>query len=129
MPKVLRMGFWDVGPFDNSAAEELVEDLCLRSFCIDQFRFRCEGAAALDADDAATVLALNALIQDPFTRLTERGREQLSRIAAPGNVWWLQNQADAILVAEGSALYAYWESAGELEEWLSASRGVLGALR
>ena len=117
------MGFWDVGPFDNSAAEELVADLRLGRFRIDQFRFRCTGAPALDADDAAVVIALNALIHHPCSRPPGIGPEELRAIDTPLVRAWLKTQLNAIFSPEGSPLYAHWEAAGEAREWLRASQG------
>lgn len=123
------MGFWDVGPFDNSAAEELVEDLRLRCFNLDQFLFRCEETSALDADDAAMVIALNALIQDPYRRPAGIGQQELAGIDTPYVRGWLKAKMETICAPHGSSLYAHWESIGEVEEWLAASRCVVGVLR
>lgn len=123
------MGFWDVGPFDNSAALELVEDLRAGRFSLDVFRFRCAGSAAPDADDAAVVIALNALLTRPEERPAGIGEAELAEIDTAFNRSWLRKQAREILDAEHSSLYAHWEATGEAEEWVRATRGLARILR
>ncbi|MDR7329237.1 DUF4259 domain-containing protein [Corynebacterium guangdongense] len=112
------MGTWDVGPFDNDAARDLLTDLRAGRFSLDQLRFGMSGNR-IDADDAAVVVALSALSKMPAAELPAGlNREHVSELSAPGARSWLRSQFNHILDREASAIYALWEHTGELDQWI-----------
>ena len=118
------MGTWDVGPFDNDAARDLLWDLRAGRFSLAQFRFETAGDA-LDADDGAVIVALSALSTTPSSRLPEGlCAEHVAELTTPQARRWLRLQHRQVLDSEISPIYAMWEDTGELEAWIDEVRAV-----
>lgn len=120
------MGTWNVGPFDNDAAQELLRDIRSDCFNFDQFRFECAADTVLDTEDAAVVIALSALVQRCAAGRLPTGIAQddllpLHTIEARA---WLNRQYESILNEDVSPLYAIWEATGELDMWLASAKAV-----
>lgn len=113
------MGTWNTGPFDNDSATDAVAAMVNGTFRMDQFRFEC-GLGALDTDEAQAVIALaavlNGYLPDGFEGTVVESSFTLD------DKRWIRRRAQAALRPGGSALYAMWEAAGELDEWLANTR-------
>ena len=115
----LAMGTWDTGPFDNDPATDAVAALADGTFRMDQFRFEC-GRGPLGAEDAESVIALAAVLNGHVP-----AAEQAGALSFPFTVddrRWIRRQAAQITRRGGSELYELWEEAGELDQWLAATR-------
>ena len=128
------MGTWDVGPFDNDAAQDLLRDLRSDCFNFDQFRFDCVAAVIPDTEDAAVIIALSALVQRCASGRLPRGiaEEDLRPLRTVEARAWLDRQYEFILDEDLSPLYAIWEATGELDMWLASAHAVrprCGAMR
>lgn len=112
------MGYWDVGPFDNTPARDLIEDIHAGRFNIEQFKFEVAGDTYLDADDAAVVLALGALIFRPTRQLPDGlTRDDIAGIDTQANKEWIKAQLPKVFDEETSELYSLWEYTGEVDRW------------
>lgn len=112
------MGTWDVGPFDNDAARDLLADLRAGQFSLDHFRF-ATSVGRLDADDAAVVVALSALSTMPASELPAGlTEEHVFELTTPQARAWLRGHFPRILDRDASAIYALWEHTGELDQWI-----------
>jgi hypothetical protein len=120
------MGTWNVGPFDNDAAQDLLRDIRSDRFNFDQFRFECAADAALAAEDAAVIIALSALVQRCAAGRLPAGivYDDLLPLHSVEARAWLSRQYESILNEEVSPLYAIWEATGELDMWLASARAV-----
>lgn len=119
------MGTWDVGPYDNDGAVDLLADVRNGSFSFERFRFTL-GEHRLDADDAEMVIALGALASAEPERLPAGIDPQVvARIFTPERRRWVRQQMERALDPDSSELYALWEATGELETWVAVTRSVL----
>lgn len=120
------MGTWNVGPFDNDAAQDLLRDIRSGCFNFDQFRFDCAAGAVLDTEDAAVIIALSALVQGCAAGRLPRGivHDDLLPLHSVEARTWLSRQYESILDEEVSPLYAIWEATGELDMWLASVQAV-----
>lgn len=119
------MGTWNVGPFDNDAACDLVDDIRAGRFDFIQFRFDCAGDVIVDADDAAVVVALSALGTAHPSELPDGiTMDDMRLLRTEESRKWLREQFARVLDKDVSPLYAMWEEADELSEWLAATCAV-----
>lgn len=119
------MGTWDVGPYDNDGAVDLLADIREGSFNFERFRFNIDEYRP-DPDDSEMIIALGALASSGTEKLPEGIRpEVLSRLFTPERVRWVRRQMERILDPESSELHAVWEATGELDGWLAATRAAL----
>ncbi len=119
------MGTWDVGPYDNDRAAELLADIRDGRFNFERFRFTVD-EDRLDADDCEMVVALGALGSSRPGDLPEGIRpEVLSRIFTPERRRWVRRQMEKVLDPDHSELYAVWEATGELDGWVASTRAAL----
>lgn len=120
------MGTWNVGPFDNDAAQDLLRDIRSDCFNFDQFRFECAADAVLDTEDAAVIIALSALVQRCTAGRLPRGivHDDLLPLHSVEARTWLNRQYESILDEDVSPLYAIWEATGELDMWLASAKAV-----
>lgn len=119
------MGTWDVGPYDNDAARDMLHELRQGRFDFPLFRFHCGSASPLDADDAAVIIALSALSNSGPDELPEGiTREHLRPFSSQEAKQWLRHHHYRIVAREDSMLYQHWEATGELENWLYQARSV-----
>ncbi|QYH19806.1 DUF4259 domain-containing protein [Corynebacterium aquatimens] len=113
------MGTWNTGPFDNDPAAEAVAALANGTFRMDLFRFNC-GRGPLGTDEAESVIALAAVLNGH----APEGYAS-TELAYPFTVddrRWIRRNAAEVVRPGGSELYELWEEAGELDEWLEATR-------
>lgn len=113
------MGTWNTGPFDNDPATEAVAALANGTFRMDQFRFDC-GRGPLGTDEAESVIALAAVLNGHVP-----GEDSEAALTYPFSVddrRWIRRHAAEVVKPGGSELYELWAEAGELEEWLEATR-------
>lgn len=113
------MGTWNTGPFDNDPATEAVAALADGTFRMDQFRFNC-GAGPLTTDEAELVIALAAVLNGHVP--TEASDQALEFPFSVDDRRWIRRNAAEVTRPGGSELYELWEEAGELDEWLAATR-------
>ncbi|MBG6121495.1 DUF4259 domain-containing protein [Corynebacterium aquatimens] len=116
------MGTWDVGPFDNDPAVEVIDSLTAGTFRMDQFRFDC-GDKALSVEQFEAIIAVAAIMNG----FVPQGLSP-DRVAYPftgDDRWWVRERVAAALQPDGSALYEHWENTGELEQWLSAVNAAM----
>lgn len=119
------MGTWDVGPYDNDGAVDLLADIRADRFNFERFRFTIDEHRP-DPDDSEMIIALGALASSGTDELPAGIRpEVLSRLFTPERVRWVRRQMERILDPENSELYAVWEATGELDDWLAATRAAL----
>lgn len=119
------MGTWDVGPFDNHAACELLAELRDGTFDFEHFKRSCADSP-LDVDEAEKVIALGALVNTPQDRLPNGvSAKELKSICTPQSRAWLRKRINSTLEPESSPVYALWETTGELEIWVQSVRASL----
>lgn len=113
------MGTWNWGPFDNDAAKDAVGQLADGTFRMDQFRFECDNAS-VDSEQGQVIVALAAVINGHLPC------ESLERARAFDFSFrdrrWIEAKVREAVVVDGSELYGMWEDAGELQQWLAATR-------
>ncbi|HZK31467.1 MAG TPA: DUF4259 domain-containing protein [Corynebacterium sp.] len=120
------MGTWNVGPFDNDSAQDLLNDIRAHRFDFDQFRFDCAGDEVIDAEDAAVIIALSALVQACSSGGLPPGitRSDLRQLDNKPARRWLSRKYECILDEASSPIYAIWEATGELDLWLTSTKSV-----
>ncbi|WP_018296350.1 DUF4259 domain-containing protein [Corynebacterium lubricantis] len=118
------MGYWDVGPFDNSAARDVVEAIRAGRFNLDQFIFDCTGENELDADLGAGIVALLALLDDTYELPPGIACTDVTALDTPRAWSWLRGQRLRVLNPEKSGLYAFWEQSGQLQDWLAVTTPI-----
>ena len=113
------MGTWNTGPFDNDPAAEAVAALANGTFRMDQFRFNC-AAGPLGTDEAESIIALAAILNGHVPDgVPETALEFPFSI---DDRRWIRRNAAEVVKPGGSELYELWQEAGELDEWLEATR-------
>lgn len=120
------MGTWNYGPFDNDHALDAVRALADGSFKMDRFRFDC-GELPLDSAQAEVVVALVAVMNGHLP--SEEFEEALAFEFSFYDRIWLRRQVRALLTSRDSDLYEQWQEAGELDQWLAATRYATGVSR
>lgn len=117
-----RMGTWNWGLFDNDVAFDTVRQLAEGMFRMDQFRFECAGHP-LDSERLQVLVALAAVID---------GHVPAEEYAAARDFpfsfrdrRWVKAQVKAAVIPSSSELYDMWKDAGELEQWLAATKKVV----
>ncbi|AMO90303.1 hypothetical protein WM42_2614 [Corynebacterium simulans] len=119
------MGTWDVGPFDNHAACDLLAAIRDGSFDFERFKRMC-AAPPLDVDEAEVVIALGMLAKTSPEHLPQGiSAESINALYKPQSRAWLRKQINATLDPDTSSVYALWEPTGELETWIMAVRAAL----
>ncbi len=119
------MGTWDVGPYDNDVACDLLADIRDGNFDFNRFRWTCE-EGRLDADAGEVIIALATLYASLPDRLPHGvDAEMLAGVFTGERVRWLRRQLQRVLDPATSELYALWEATGELELWLAVSGAPL----
>lgn len=117
------MGTWNTGPFDNDPAADAVAALADGTFRMDQFRFNC-GRGPLGAEEAESVIALAAVLNGHVPE-QYGGQNAEAALRFPFSVddrRWIRRHAAEVVRPGGSELYDLWAEAGELEQWLEATR-------
>ena len=117
------MGTWNYGPFDNDHARDAVRALADGTFNMDKFRFQCR-ELPLDSAQAEVVIALVAVLNGHLP--SEESQEALAFEFSFRDRRWLEQHVRELLNSHDSDLYEQWREAGELEEWLTATRRVTG---
>lgn len=113
------MGTWDIGPFDNDPAADAVAAIVDGTFRMDQFRYEC-GLGPLGTDEAESIIALAAVLNGYLpARYADKGVNVTFSIE---DKQWIRRRAQSVVRPGGSELYAMWEDAGELDEWLAAAK-------
>lgn len=119
------MGTWDVGPFDNHAACEVLAELRDGHFDLDTFKSSCMDSP-IDVDDAEAIIALGALATAPPERLPAGlGVEHVQMLRTPQTRAWLRKRMNRAMEPETSPIYAMWETTDELEKWIRSTRAAL----
>lgn len=118
------MGYWDVGPFDNSAAREVVDALRCGHFNFDQFAFDCAAEGKLDAELGAGIVALLALIDDSYPLPADIDRKVLASLDLPRVSAWLKRQRHRVLDPKSSGLYDFWSESEQIQDWLDATAPI-----
>lgn len=119
------MGTWDVGPFDNHAACEVLADIRDGSFDLDAFKKSCVDSP-IDIDDAEIVIALGALATAPADKLPPGiSADAVKVLRTPQTRAWLRKRINTAMEPDKSPIYALWETTGELELWLRTTRAAL----
>ncbi|MFK3621473.1 MULTISPECIES: DUF4259 domain-containing protein [unclassified Corynebacterium] len=119
------MGTWDVGPFDNHAACEVLAEIRDGSFDLDTFKKSCVDSP-IDVDDAEVVIALGALATSPADKLPAGvSVESVKALRTPQTRAWLRQKINTAMEPNNSPIYALWETTGELDLWLRTTRAVL----
>lgn len=111
------MGFWDIGPFDNTSARELVDSIRAGRFSFARFKFECCGGP-LDADGEASIIALDALLNHPAQRPSGVTADMLAAFNQPENRAWVRRQRERLVADRNSAIFAQFDAAGQAESWL-----------
>lgn len=113
------MGTWDVGPFDNHSARELVGAIVDGTFDYARFRADCR-FNNMCADSAEATIALAALVVYDARELPAGvTSKMLEQLYTPESLSWLRAQVRCALDASLSQIYALWEATGELDCWLA----------
>ncbi|TRX32830.1 DUF4259 domain-containing protein [Corynebacterium guaraldiae] len=119
------MGTWDVGPFDNHAACEVLAEIRDGSFDLDTFKKSCVDSP-IDVDDAEAVIALGALATSPADKLPAGvSVDSVKALRTPQTRAWLRKKINTAMEPNKSPIYALWETTGELDLWLRTTRAVL----
>ncbi|MDO5031793.1 DUF4259 domain-containing protein [Corynebacterium sp.] len=119
------MGTWDVGPFDNHAAIEVLAAIRAGSFDIERFK-KTSADLPLDVEDTEAAIALGTLAKTPRDRLPEGVKPEAIRpLCTPQTRAWLRKRINAALEPDTSPAYAVWETTGELEQWIRTARAAL----
>ncbi|MCG7254347.1 hypothetical protein CKJ81_11395 [Corynebacterium hadale] len=117
------MGTWNYGPFDNDHARDAVRQLANGTFRMDKFRFACR-ELPLDSGQAEVVVALVAVMNGNLP--SEEFHEALAFEFSFRDRRWLEHQVRELMSSPDSDLYEQWLDAGELEQWLAATRRATG---
>lgn len=125
------MGAWDVGPFDNDGALDLLAEIRMGDFSFESFTSAFEDEDYLEIDAGQMAVALAALVritnQDPGAPDNPLGEADLAAFAAqltPERISWIRQQQErALSDGEHSELYELWAETDSLNSWLEASSG------
>lgn len=123
------MATWNIGPYDNDEAQELLEDLC--SGLLDPVDLIPNtGYRRIDADEGQIVIALAALATTPDADLPEGlTADVVGTLREPAIKDRLRQNLEAIVAdAQVSDLFAWWQKnhPEKLLEWKAASWVSLG---
>ncbi|WP_058234751.1 DUF4259 domain-containing protein [Devriesea agamarum] len=115
------MAAWDLGPFDNDGAMDLVADISDGEF--DDLDDVLDVSDYIDSDQGEMIIALAHLAAGHFPAdQDELTADHVSFLKSPDIRAKLRTALEAVLsTSERSELVELWEESDELEEWKAAS--------
>lgn len=123
------MGAWDIRPFDNDGAMDLIAEIRNGDFSFEGTRWAFDDPNYLEVDGGQRAVALAALVriihQDPAAPASPLDADSLAAFAAqltPESITWIHHELHrALSNREQSELFELWEESGSLDAWFAAS--------